>query len=105
MSAELDEVGDALNGFDKLFEHRIRLAICSLLARTDAINFVRLRELLEQTDGSLSAQLRKLEDAGYVAVDKRFDKRRPVSWYSLSDNGRKALGRHLEALGALTAGV
>lgn len=101
----MNDVGQALNGLDKLLEHRIRLAICALLAQTDAINFTRFKTLLEQTDGSLGAQLRKLEDAGYINVDKAFEDRKPVSWYRLTAAGRRSLTRHLDALGALTAGI
>lgn len=101
----MKELSATLEGFDKLLEHRVRLAICSLLAQSDAITFTRFKSLLEQTDGNLGAQLRKLEDAGYIAVDKRFEDRRPVSWYTLTDLGRLALGRHVEALGRLTGGL
>lgn len=100
-----DDLSQTLNDLDKLFEHRVRLAICSLLAQTDSINFARFKTLLEQTDGSLGAQLRKLEDAGYIAVEKSFDARKPVSWYSLTKAGRTALTTHLQAISALTAGV
>lgn len=90
-------------GLDKLFEHRVRLAICTLLAQTDAINFARFKSLLEQSDGSLGAQLRKPEKAGYIRVNKRFEQRKPVSGYSLGAAGRKALKAHLHALGAITS--
>ena len=68
---------------DKLLEHRTRLAICALLQRYDRINFRRFKELLNETDGNLGAQLRKLEDADYIKVEKRFEERRPVSWYKI----------------------
>jgi DNA-binding PadR family transcriptional regulator len=69
-----------------------------LLSGADAISFSRLRGLLDETDGNLGAQLRKLEDAGYVAVKKEFVERKPVSWYALTPRGRKALKDHLAAL-------
>jgi DNA-binding PadR family transcriptional regulator len=101
----LKDLSAALGGLDKILEHRVRLAICSLLAQSDAINFTRFKALLEQTDGNLGAQLRKLEDAGYIDVDKRFEDRRPVSWYTLTDAGRSALRRHIDALDELTSGL
>ncbi len=70
-----------------------------LLSNTDAMSFTRLRELLKETDGNLGAQLRKLEEAGYIAVKKEFADRKPISWYSLSAMGRVAMRRHLRALG------
>ena len=57
---------------------------------------------MNETDGNLGAQLRKLEDAGYVNVKKEFESRKPVSWYSLSASGRKALKSHLSAMEMLS---
>lgn len=91
----------ALADVDRLLEHRIRFAICALLNRNERLSFSRFKELLEQTDGSLGAQLRKLEDGGYVRVKKVFEGRRPVSWYAITALGRARLDSHLAALQAL----
>ncbi len=85
-------------GLDRLFEHRVRLAICVLLSRYKMLNFTRLKELLEETDGSLGTHLRKLEEAGYATVKKEFHDRRPVSWYALTAVGSRALSTHVESL-------
>jgi len=92
------EALEELASIDDLLEHRVRLAICVLLSRHDAFSFTRLKELLRETDGSLGTHLRKLEDAGYLAVERTYQERRPVSWYRLSAKGRRQLGRHLESL-------
>src|SRR6266496_1253110 len=63
LSAGLDQLDDVLG-------HQSRLAACVLLSRADQLSFSRLKELLSETDGNLGAQLRKLEEAGYVIVDK-----------------------------------
>lgn len=47
------------------------------------------------------AQLRKLEDAGYVTTRKTFQGRKPVSWYKLSTAGKKALKARIGALSTL----
>jgi DNA-binding MarR family transcriptional regulator len=91
MSAEL-------NGFDELLQHRSRLAACVLLSEVAALSFVRLRELLQESDGNLGAQMRKLEDAGYVKTKKEFLERKPVTWYSLTEKGKKSLRTHLDAM-------
>jgi DNA-binding transcriptional ArsR family regulator len=88
----------ALDGLDPALEHRARLAIGVLLARHGEVSFARFKEQLELTDGNLGAQLRRLEDAGYVALRRDFVERRPVTWYRLTAPGRKALDRHLRAL-------
>lgn len=94
-----------LAALDTLLDHRVRLAICVLLSRYDRLSFSRLKELTAETDGSLGAHLRKLEDAGYVKVKKEFVARKPTSWYSLSPKGMSALAVHLEALTELLSGA
>lgn len=97
----------ALEGFDAALEHRVRLAISVLLARHGEISFSRFKEQLQLTDGNLGAQLRRLEDEGYVALRRDFVERKPVTWYKLSAKGRKALDKHLQALQGMisTAGA
>ena len=46
---------DRIDGFDRLLEHRSRLGVGVLLARHEALSFIRLRALLSETDGSLGA--------------------------------------------------
>ncbi len=88
-------------GFDRLLEHRLRLTLCVLLSRFERLSFARLKELTKETDGNLGANLRKLEDAGYLSVTKEFVDRKPVSWHELTSSGRQALGDHLSALDEL----
>lgn len=90
---------------DRLLEHRSRLGACVLLLRSKAINFSRLKELLDETDGNLGAHLKKLEDAGYITVNKEFESRKPVSWYTLTRKGTDAARSHLAALEELLAGA
>lgn len=90
-----------LQHLDPLFEHRARLAIAVLLARHDEVSFARFKQQLELTDGNLGAQLRRLEDGGYLELRREFEGRKPVTWYSLTADGRRALDRHLGALQAM----
>jgi DNA-binding PadR family transcriptional regulator len=96
-------VKETIGRLDRLLEHRVRLAICVLLTRYDRLSFSGLKELTDETDGNLGANLRKLEDEAYVSVTKEFVERKPVSWYKITAAGRRALKRHLEALGAVIA--
>src|SRR5438270_13743242 len=93
-----------LSQLDGLLQHRSRLGSLVLLSRCDALTFSRLRDLLEETDGNLGAQLRKLEDAGYVLAKKEFVARKPTTWYSLTARGRTALKNHLQAIESLIRG-
>ena len=103
MAAANSQNGSLLAAADPVLEHRVRLAVCVLLSGADEISFSRFKEQLEQTDGNLGAQLRKLEDEGYVSLRKVFEARKPVTWYRLTENGRKALGTHLRHLRHLVA--
>jgi len=87
--------------FDRLLEHRLRLAVAVLLTRYARLSFSRIKELTDETDGNLGANLRRLEDGGYIRVTKEFVDRRPVSWYSITAGGKRALAAHLEALGSM----
>ena len=91
----------ALDGLQPELEHRARLAIAVLLARHGEISFAAFKEQLQMTDGNLGAQLRKLEEAGIVSLRRDFVERKPVTWYALTKDGRKALDTHLKALQSL----
>src|SRR5271154_4819948 len=97
-SNTINHAPDGLDHLDPLLQHRSRLGTMVLLSAHDEINFSTLRDLLKETDGNLGAQLRKLEEADYIAVKKEFQDRKPVSWYSLTAGGRRALKSHLAAL-------
>ena len=76
----------------------MRLALLSLLAGVDEAEFTWLRGKTGSTDGNLGAQLLKLEEAGYVSVEKRFLLRKPQTLYRLTENGRQALMEYVQAL-------
>ena len=80
------QIREGLKNMSKLLGHRTRLGICVLLARNDALSFSRLKELLEETDGNLGAQLRKLEDEGFLSVRKEFRNRKPNMVVGVSTN-------------------
>jgi DNA-binding MarR family transcriptional regulator len=89
---------DGLDRLDPLLQHRSRLGALVLLSGVEAMNFARLKTLLDETDGNLGAQLRKLEVSDYLQARKEFADRKPVTWYSLTSNGRAALKAHLRAM-------
>ena len=86
---------------DPLIHERLRLGILSALVVQESLSFTELRDLLQTTDGNLSVQARRLEEAGYVICDKKFEGRKPKSTYSLSPTGRVALEEYLETLSGL----
>jgi DNA-binding transcriptional ArsR family regulator len=86
---------------DRVIHDRTRLAILAALAAADALAFTDLKDITGTTDGNLSVHARKLEDAGYVVVDKRFAGRTPRTEFRLSPAGRRALEKYLDHMDAL----
>lgn len=83
---------------DPVVHGKVRLAVLSLLVGVEEAEFRWLREKTGSTDGNLGANLLKLEEAGYVEVDKRFVARKPVSLYRVTERGRAALSGYVAAL-------
>lgn len=90
-----------LEGYDKLFENRIRLSVMSVLAANESYDFVSLKNLLGVTDGNLTTHLRALENAGYISSRKQFIGRKPNTSFSITDSGRCAFSAHINALSSL----
>jgi DNA-binding MarR family transcriptional regulator len=76
---------------------RIMAALVSL-EPADEVDFTYLRDLLEVTDGNLGAHLRKLEEAGYIAVNKIFVERKPRTFVAATAAGRRVFQEHVIAL-------
>jgi DNA-binding MarR family transcriptional regulator len=77
------------------------MAALEALRRGDSVEFTFLRDLLGLTDGNLGAHLRRLEEEGYLTVEKTFVDRKPRTFVSLSAQGRAAFKRHVSALEAI----
>jgi DNA-binding transcriptional ArsR family regulator len=89
---------------DEVLHSRVRLAIVAFLAGARVAEFAAVRSAIKTTDGNASVHLRKLEDSGYIAVEKRFVARKPQTLYRLTPAGRQALGRYVAHLENLLAG-
>ena len=84
--------------FDPVLTSRVRLAILSALVNLDEAEFVQLKELLDVTQGNLSVHASKLEEAGYLRIDKRFVDKKPLTTFVLTSKGREALVAHVRQL-------
>jgi len=93
--------GDVSSNLDKVIHERMRLGIISALAANEKLSFTELRELLDTSDGNISVHARKLEEANYITCAKSFKGRMPLTEYSITDEGRRALGRYLDHMEAL----
>ncbi|NNE66317.1 MAG: transcriptional regulator [Pyrinomonadaceae bacterium] len=92
-------------GFDKLIHERMRLGIISALAANESMSFNDLKTALGASDGNISVHARKLEDAGYLHCEKKFEGRKPLTLYSITKDGRAALERYIDHMDALIKAV
>ncbi len=91
-------------GFNKIIHQPTRLSIMASLMTLDPaeqIDFVYLRKVLNLTDGNLGAHLTKLENAGYVKIEKTFIARKPRTFVSATGRGRDAFSNHVAVLEAI----
>ena len=92
---------------DNIIHQPIRLRIMSALIALDVgeqVDFVHLRKILDVTDGNLGAHLAKLENAGYVKVEKTFIARKPRTFINTTGKGRDAFDEHTAALTKIIGG-
>ena len=93
--------GFDIGRIDDVIHGRMRLGIMAYLADAEVANFNELKRALDATQGNLSIHLRKLEEAGYIAIDKSFLDRKPLTRARLTPAGRRAFAEYLEALAGL----
>ncbi|WAC60478.1 winged helix-turn-helix domain-containing protein [Brevundimonas sp. SL130] len=90
-----------ISRIDDVIHGRIRLGVMAYLSGAEAADFNTLKARLQTTDGNLSVHLRKLEEAGFVAVTKSFVGRKPLTEASLTEEGRAAFVAYLDAMAGL----
>jgi DNA-binding MarR family transcriptional regulator len=101
-SLRVERAAEKVSGeLDRVIHERMRLGIISALAANDKLSFTDLKKLLNTTDGNISVHARKLEEAGYVTCEKSFKGRVPLTEYSITKDGKKALERYLNHMEAL----
>ena len=86
---------------DKVLEHRIRLQIMSILVANDGYEFNALKDILSISDGNLASNIKALEREKYISVSKSFIDRKPNTKYKITERGKNAFKKHLDALEAV----
>lgn len=85
----------------------VRLKIMSALKALpsgEMLEFVRLRKIVEATEGNLGAHIQTLEEAGYVGVEKDFADNRPRTRVRLTREGRRAFEDYVSFLRGIIEG-
>lgn len=88
------EIDDVIHG-------RLRLGVMAYLSTVSPAPFVELKAKVNATDGNLSTHLSKLEEAGYVRIEKKFEGRKPLTLVHLTKDGREAWIGYLSRIQAL----
>ena len=90
---------------DPLLHSQLRLAIMSILLSVEEADFVYLKEKTESTAGNLSVQLDKLSTAGYIKKETDGSGTKPRTICQMTDTGREAMQKYVEALKTYFAGL
>jgi DNA-binding MarR family transcriptional regulator len=86
---------------DEIIHQPVRLRLMAALVAIksgESAEFTLLRDMLGVTDGNLGAHLRRLEEAGYISINKTFVDRKPHSYISATETGRKVFRSQVTAL-------
>lgn len=82
-----------MDELDPVIHVQARLRIVTVLdtlGTGDSLSFPRLQNLLNVTSGNLATHLKRLEESEYVTVEKVLEGRSPVTYVSLTEDGRHA---------------
>ncbi len=94
----------AYDGLDRVFHEKARLGILtSLVAHPRGLVFADLKELCALTDGNLSRHLQVLHDAGFVEINKGFQRNRPQTLLVLTEEGRRRFLEYINVLESVVA--
>ncbi len=88
----------ALAAVDRLIHEPARLAVMALLYVVDSADFIFIMNQTNLTWGNLSAHVSKLEEAGYLVVEKTFRGKRPNTLLSLTSTGREAFQSYVQKM-------
>lgn len=70
----------------------------AVLSVNDSVDFNRLKELLDVTDGNLASHIKVLEDSGFILITKSFIGKKPNTKYQSTPLGKAEFKKHIEAL-------
>lgn len=92
---------------DAVIHQPVRMKIMSALKALPAaelLEFVRLKKIVDATEGNLGAHIQTLEQAGYIAVEKDFADNRPRTRIKMTKKGRRAFEDYVSYLRGIIEG-
>lgn len=86
------------NELDPLLHSQLRLTIISMLVASDKVEFTHIKEETQATAGNISVQIKKLQEAGYIKVEKTYKNNYPNTMLSITKKGLAAFETYVENL-------
>ena len=83
---------------DPLLHSQLRLAIISMLVSSEKVEFTHIKDETKAAAGNISIQIKKLQEAGYINVEKMFKNNYPKTLLSITDKGVKAFESYVNDL-------
>jgi DNA-binding PadR family transcriptional regulator len=90
--------GTMLNQLDPLLHSELRLAVMSVLVTLEEADFVYLQERTGASSGNLSIQLDKLQNAGYIEIEKTYKGKKPRTVCRITQKGVDAFRVYVDAI-------
>lgn len=90
-----------LSDLDRVIHEPARLLLVALLSSVETADFLFLLKESQLTKGNLSVHLSRLEEAGYLQVDKSFRRKIPHTEYRLTSKGKLAFEQYRKNLGPI----
>ena len=87
-----------ITDIDRLVHEPARLMVLALLYVVESADFTFLMSQTGLTWGNLSSHLSKLEEAGYVEIEKEFKGKKPHTMLHLTDEGRAAFREYRRSM-------
>ena len=86
------------NDLDPILHSQLRLSIVSILMTVEEAEFTFIKETTGAAAGNISIQIKKLQEAGYVKVEKTFKNNYPNTTVSMTSKGIKAFEDYVNEL-------
>jgi DNA-binding MarR family transcriptional regulator len=86
------------NDLDPLLHSQLRLAIVSMLLTSEKVEFTHIKEETKAAAGNISLQIKKLQEAGYINVEKTFKNNYPKTMLSITEKGVNAFESYVSDL-------
>jgi DNA-binding PadR family transcriptional regulator len=99
----MNEELHTLSGLDRVIHEPSRLLLVALLSSLESADFLFLLKQSHLTKGNLTVHLSKLEEAGYILIEKTIRGKLPHTEYHLTDQGREAFETYRQNLGRIFA--